>query len=149
MPNLWNIDNCMEKWPPNEGIFSQNFLRGGPGVVSFLSQPHCSRVKTVRRILRFRRCLLWKLRTTRIQVWYLPKERWSYTYKTHSLHLPLYCTVFVNHEQEIYTSSFFCQWSDEVKHDRWLQFCNWYHVGYQSLGMIVLWLWTWIEPFFL
>ena len=27
MQKWWNIDNCTAKWPPNEGIFSQNFLR--------------------------------------------------------------------------------------------------------------------------
>ncbi len=30
MQTLWNIDNCMPKWPPNEGIFLQKSWRRPP-----------------------------------------------------------------------------------------------------------------------
>ena len=78
MQNWWNIFNsyCMAKWPPNEGIFLQNFLGGTPRppppsystAVSSLSHIYSLLIKvnneTVCRLLRFRRRLLWKLRTT-------------------------------------------------------------------------------------
>ncbi len=61
-----NIDNCMSKWPPNEGIFSQNFLGEDPQTPLrwVVNSPHLTR------LLQLRCCLLQNLRTT------LPPTQW-------------------------------------------------------------------------